>query len=45
MGVKEDSILGQVKYLMDFCVRNLRVFLGFYFTDSFKSDRKSLASG
>ena len=28
-GVKEGSILGQVKYLMNFCVKKLRCFLGF----------------
>ena len=35
-GVKEGSILGQVKYLMRFCVRKLRAFLGFYLANSAK---------
>jgi hypothetical protein len=38
--VKEAPIFGQVKYLMHFCVRKLRIFLGFYFTDLLKSDKK-----
>ena len=37
---KEEPFWGQVKYLMHFGVRKLRVFLGFYFTDSLKPDKK-----
>ena len=39
-GVKEAPILDQVKYLMHFCVRKLRVFLRFCFTDLLQSDQK-----
>jgi hypothetical protein len=38
--VKEGSIFGQVKYLINFCVRKLRAFLRFSLTNPSKSDRK-----
>ena len=40
MSVKESSIFGQLKYLINFCVRKLRDFLWFYFAETAKSDRK-----
>ena len=40
-GDKEVQILGQVKYLMRFCVRKLMVFLGFYLANSEKLEMKN----
>ncbi len=40
-GVKEGSILGQMKYLKNFCVRKLRITLEFYLAYSGELDMKN----